>query len=112
MNFIDRLKRLLGAMEGPEAQGNGGGGPTVELRPISCMEAMEKLQEYLDRELEGVSHAEVAHHFSICKKCFPHLKLEERFRDLLHRSQEDEVCPERVREQVLELLSAEAGESG
>ncbi len=70
--------------------------------------AMERLQEYLDGELNGVSHEEVAHHFSQCQRCYPHLQLEERFKDLLHRSQEAETCPDRVRSQVLELLATEA----
>ena len=73
------------------------------------MQAMEQLQEYLDGELEHISHQEVAHHFSMCKRCYPHLKLEERFRGLLNRSQEEEACPEQLREQVLELLAAETG---
>jgi len=68
------------------------------------------VHEYLDGELSGVSHEEADHHFSICQKCYPHLRLEERFRELLHGSQEGEACSERLKEQVLELLAAEAGE--
>ena len=111
MSFLDRLKRLLGdpRSSGPGADGNGGrqGGGSPEL--IGCMEAMERLQEYLDGELDGVSHEEVAHHFAICKRCYPHLRLEERFRELLHRSGTDQRCPEHLRTQVLEVLSAEGG---
>jgi len=76
------------------------------------MEAMAKVQEYLDGELDGVSHEEVAQHFSMCKRCYPHLKLEESFRGLLHRSTEDEACPEHVRTEVLELLAQEGGQGG
>jgi mycothiol system anti-sigma-R factor len=76
------------------------------------MEAMAKVQEYLDGELDGVSHEEVAQHFSMCKRCYPHLRLEESFKDLLRRSTEEEGCPEHVKAQVLELLSQEAGQSG
>jgi len=71
---------------------------------------MAKVHEYLDGELDGSSHEEVAYHFSICQKCYPHLKLEERFRELLQRSQAGEACPEHLKEQVLELLAAEATE--
>jgi len=72
------------------------------------MEAAAKLQEYLDGELDDVSHEEVAHHFSICQRCYPHLRLEERFRTLLQRSQKNEACPEHVKKQVLDLLAVEA----
>ncbi len=110
MSFLDRLKRLLGTpgLSAPPS-GNGGGSPTC--KAITCMEAMARVQEYLDGELDGVSHEEVAHHFSVCQKCYPHLKLEERFRELLHRSQEEEGCPESLKEHVLELLATEAGGS-
>ena len=75
------------------------------------MEAAAKLQEYLDGELDGVTHEEVARHFAMCQKCYPHLRLEERFRTLLQRSQENEACPEHVKKQVLDLLAAEAKKS-
>ncbi len=108
MSFLERLKRLLGGLATHADHPGGNGKVSTACKPISCMEAMERLQEYLDGELNGVSHEEVAHHFSQCQRCYPHLQLEERFKDLLHRSQEAETCPDRVRAQVLELLATEA----
>lgn len=108
MSFFDRLKRLLGGVGTHADQPGGNGKVSTDCKPISCMEALERLHEYLDGELDGVSHEEVAHHFSMCKRCYPHLQLEERFKNLLHRSQEGETCPDRVRSQVLELLATEA----
>jgi anti-sigma factor (TIGR02949 family) len=75
------------------------------------MEALEKVHEFLDGELDSVSHQEVTQHFEMCQKCYPHLRLEERFREALQRSKGDEVCPEHVKSQVLELLAAEAGKA-
>ena len=112
MSFFDRLKRLLSSPEAGRSDGAGNGKGSGACKPITCMEALAKVQEYLDGELDGVSHEEVARHFSMCKRCYPHLKLEERFRDLLHRSTEDQECPDHVREQVLELLAEEAGKKG
>ena len=107
MNFFDRLRRLLGGSEPSVSPSGGEGMVATAPKMLTCMEAAAKLQEYLDGELDGVSHEEVAHHFSICQKCYPHLRLEERFRSLLQRSQENEACPEHVKKQVLELLAAE-----
>jgi mycothiol system anti-sigma-R factor len=107
MSFLGRVKRLLG--------GNGDGhqdhdeDDCPECRPISCMEALERVHEYLDGELGEVSHSEVEHHFSMCQRCYPHLRLEERFRDILHQSQTQEKAPDHLRQQVLDLLAAEAG---
>ncbi len=110
MTFIDRLKQLLGGPHAPESHSEEDDRDSGVCKPITCMEAMAKVHEYLDGELDGVPSEEVAHHFSICQGCYPHLKLEERFRGLLQRSQQDEACPEHVKEQVLELLAAEASE--
>lgn len=112
MSIFHRLKRLLGGPETSENHSCGNGKAHGDHDHISCKEAMEKLQEYLDGELDEVSHEELALHFEVCRKCYPHLKLEERFRDLLQRSREKESCPDHVREQVLELLSSQGGDSG
>ncbi len=111
MSILERLRRLLGAGEVPASSrpreaGAHADGP----RPISCLEALERIQEYLDGEMKGISREEVAYHFSVCQQCYPHLRLEEQFRELLHRNRERETCPEHVRAQVLALLAGESGE--
>ena len=108
MGFFERLKRLLGGSGNGQTARSAAGQVSTAVEPITCMEAMERVQEYLDGELDSVSHEEVAQHFSMCQRCYPHLRLEERFKELLHRSQEEEACPDRVRERVLELLGSQA----
>ncbi len=112
MSFFDRLRRLLGSSQKSRSRAGGNGKPSSDVDPITCMEALERVQGYLDGELDDVSHEEVTLHFSMCKRCYPHLKLEERFKELLHRSTEEEACPEHVKSQVLELLAQEAGKGG
>jgi len=112
MSFIDRLRQLLGGSDSGASDSVAHGGGTESQGPdgpdpITCMEALERVQEYLDGALDRVSHREVAHHFSVCQRCFPHLRLEEQFRELLSRSHADAHCPTHVRNRVLELLSAE-----
>jgi anti-sigma factor (TIGR02949 family) len=106
MAFIDRLKRLLGAAQDRE---EGSDEPTTcsGADPITCMEALERLYEYLDGELETVSAEQVAEHFRICKKCYPHLQLEKSFHEAVHGVQSGEVCPEEVRQRVMDSLMAE-----
>jgi len=112
MSFFERLRRLLGGGGNGHPHHEEGEGECTTCKPISCMEALEKVHEYLDGELGEDSHRDVAHHFSICQKCFPHLRLEKRFREILHQSQAEEKAPAHLREQVLELLGAEAREEG
>jgi anti-sigma factor (TIGR02949 family) len=103
MSLVDRLKRILGG---------GGDDEPGSPHPISCIEALERVHEFLDGEMEEADAADVAHHFRICQKCYPHLRLEERFREALLRAQAAERCPEEVRAQVMEVLGAEAAEGG
>lgn len=112
MSFVDRLKRLLSGQGTPASGGMEGAGHGTDPCHINCAEALEKLYEYLDGELESATEKEVQHHFSVCKKCYPHLRFEERFLHLLHETGEGETAPPRLRDQVLELLAAEAGEGG
>jgi len=112
MSIVNRLKVLLGM--GRRTAGNPPPGrqDSGEARPISCLEALERVYEYLDGELEGATERDVAHHFSICKNCYPHLKLEERFLALLHSAQAVEEASPRLRSQVLEMLETEANRTG
>lgn len=112
VSFFHWLKGLLG---GPSPENNPlehtTAGPYAG-KVISCAEALARVHEYLDGELDHVSHEQVAHHFSICDACFPHLRLEERFRELLHRSRGSEACPDHLRQEVLQLLTSEGREPG
>jgi len=113
MSFLERLKRLLGEAGPPEEmtapdKGSSEQDSGSECKPITCMEALERVHEYLDGELTAVSHEEVARHFSMCQRCYPHLRLEERFKEALQRSQKDEVCPDHLKSRVLELLGTDS----
>jgi len=113
MNFFERLKRLVGGGEHLHGGIEGGQEDCPTCQPITCMEALEKVYEYLDGELDETTQQDVGHHFSVCQKCYPHLMLEERFLDLLRQSKGEEVkAPTHLKAQVLELLAAEVGEPG
>ena len=112
MSFSERLKRLLWGSDVSAPAPAEEDEPSPACKQLTCMEALERVHEYLDGELDDISSEEVAQHFSMCKKCYPHLRLEEQFRSLLNRSHEEEVCPDHLKEQVLELLAAEAREPG
>ncbi len=112
MTFLDRLKRLLMGRGNGQNHHKNGVGECPECKPISCMEALERVHEYLDGEMEASDARDVAHHFEVCQRCYPHLRLEERFKEALRQSREKEKCPDHVREQVLALLATEARDDG
>ncbi len=100
MGFFEKLF-------GSRRRGGNGGKP----REISCEEALRRVHEFIDGELEDVSTAEVQAHFEQCQRCYPHLRLEQAFREAMRRACADEKAPDGLRDR-LEKMLAEAAESG
>ena len=79
--------------------------------PISCREALERLYEYLDGELQPESAEEVRRHVEVCRACYPDVKFTTEFRDALHRAARGQpAAPGGLREKIEALLEAETGE--
>lgn len=85
------------------------GGGSGEM--ITCHDALRLVQEYLDGELEGVSHERLKAHFDVCGNCYPHLKFEASFLEAVKRGCAGESAPEGLRTRVAELI-AQAGPEG
>jgi len=106
MSLIERLRGFFG--------GRGSGENTSEDVPrpcdIDCKEALERLYEYLDGELEPPSAEEVEQHFRLCQRCYPHLAMEESFREALHRARAGAEVPPELMGRVLRALEESQGE--
>lgn len=72
---------------------------------ISCKEALRLVHEYLDGELEGVPESQVARHFEMCERCYPHLKLETVYRDAMRRAGRGARVPAGLKDRVSALLA-------
>ncbi|MDX1395146.1 MAG: zf-HC2 domain-containing protein [Gemmatimonadota bacterium] len=55
------------------------GGETLD--PISCAEAVEKVYEYLDGELDAGWTERVHRHIEVCRRCYPYFNFERIFLD-------------------------------
>jgi mycothiol system anti-sigma-R factor len=49
-------------------------------RELRCEEVIEKLLEYLDRELDPDTEHALAHHMETCRACFTRAEFERRLR--------------------------------
>ncbi|MEJ2538608.1 MAG: zf-HC2 domain-containing protein [Gemmatimonadota bacterium] len=83
----------------------GGGSPPGDT--VTCQQALERINEFLDGELSEEAAKRVDEHFRICAACYPHLKLEERFRARLQSALGESEVPDDVRVRILDLLSGE-----
>jgi anti-sigma factor (TIGR02949 family) len=97
MTLFNKMKGLLGDSAG----GHGHKG-------ISCADALKLVSEFIDGELENVSPQVVRAHFDACRACYPHLTIEQAFRDAMKRACCQEKAPAELRERLAELI-AKAG---
>lgn len=110
--LIDSLKRWLGGRAG-SGDGPGGGGPGdgdgCGPEMISCQEALARLQEFVDGELTDLTHEQVESHFEVCTRCYPHLAMEESFKERVRAALARPDVPSGLRDRVLEMLREQGG---
>ena len=94
--ILDALKRLFGRGECPSDG-------------LQCEEAMARIQEFIDGELDPAEASNVGKHFDVCTRCYPHLKLEEGFRNKVQHALRHPEVPAHLRASVLEMLERETG---
>ena len=58
---------------------------------ISCEEALRRLAEHLDGELEGVEHGELQQHLERCSSCYSRAEFERRLKGQLAALREPQV---------------------
>jgi len=82
-------------------------GSAPENGMISCDEALERLYDFLDAELDETWQVRVNEHFEACKACFPVMTFEKSFLDAVQGSKSDATTPAEVRSRILEALAKE-----
>lgn len=66
----------------PPQPPTGGGSPDPDSN-IGCEEALARIYEYLDGELDASSQEKIHRHLEICKRCYPFFNFERLFLDYL-----------------------------
>jgi mycothiol system anti-sigma-R factor len=77
--------------------------------PFDCRRTLDKLQDWLRREVTPETAAAVEAHLALCAPCRGHREFEERFREVLARASSGERCPPEFRARLLAELRREAG---
>ena len=102
MKWIDDFRRLLDRLRKEEPSG----APDVE-SGISCGEAVERLFEWLDGELDPKARKEVGVHFEVCARCYPLVMFEKSFSEALARLSPGEGLPRELEDRILSSLGEE-----
>lgn len=71
---------------------------------ISCEEVIERLFDYLDRELDARTREEFNRHLERCHDCFSRAEFERRLRERVANTG-TQPAPERLRRRVSELIN-------
>ena len=80
---------------------------------IRCEEALARLWEFLDGELESASEAAVQSHLEACKLCYPRYDFQRAYFELMNRIQDGDAAPGELRRQLFErFLEKDAAASG
>ena len=73
-------------------------------RSMDCREAVERLYQYLDRELTPEVRAEVEHHLLGCAGCFRHFEFERAFLRFLDARARGRGAGPEVKRRILRQL--------
>ena len=65
-----------------------------DIRPIDCEEALRRLFEYLDAELDGEPQLAMEQHLERCRTCFSRLEFEKRLKAHIGDLGSEPVPPE------------------
>ena len=100
MKWIQKLRRVLRRLktETPAEQPTGG---------IDCHEAVERIFEWLDGEMDSTEAASVGEHLETCARCYPRLSFERAFRKAVERAPHRETVAAELRQGIMEALKQE-----
>lgn len=73
-------------------------------KDLTCEEVIEKLLEYLDRELDAEAEAEIARHLEACRSCFSRAEFERKLRERVTETGERKA-PDSLRRRVRSIAS-------
>jgi anti-sigma factor (TIGR02949 family) len=74
---------------------------------MTCEEAVKKLHEYIDHELDQVSAEQVERHFELCRMCCDQMEFEKSMKKLIHEYCSGKRAPLFLREKIQDCLGSQ-----
>lgn len=78
-----------------------------EKEMISCEEAVERVYEFLDGELDADMMERIGEHIGVCQRCYPYFNFERIFLDHVRskglRPEQSEDLEQRIREALRDV---------
>ena len=73
--------------------------------PCTCGDALSRVYDYLDQELDAASAVAIAGHLDECPDCAEQYRLEQVVKALVHRTCCEERAPEELRVRIVARIS-------
>lgn len=74
---------------------------------LSCEEALARVYEFLDGELDASQHDGVRRHLQKCRRCYPYFDFERLFLDYIHELGAAEESSPGLEDRIREVLAAQ-----
>lgn len=71
---------------------------------MTCEEAVQKLYEYLDKELDKATVEQLDTHLEICQSCCDHFEFEKKVRSIIREKCSDEKAPDFLKSKIRDIL--------
>jgi mycothiol system anti-sigma-R factor len=72
---------------------------------MTCEEAVKKLYEYLDKELDIATTEQIDKHMELCRSCCDHMEFEKNIRNLVQQTCIKEKAPVQLRNKIMGKLN-------
>ena len=71
---------------------------------MTCREAVDKLYEYLDNELDNVTSSQIKKHLDLCRLCCDNFEFEKTMKNLVHKCCQDSRAPDPLKNKIIQSL--------
>jgi mycothiol system anti-sigma-R factor len=71
---------------------------------MTCKEAVARLHEYLDQELDNATHKQIQKHLDLCRLCCDQFEFEKAMKGLVQNCCSESKAPAILRNKISELL--------
>jgi mycothiol system anti-sigma-R factor len=72
---------------------------------MTCEEAVQKLFEYIDKELDGASAAQIDKHLDLCRLCCDRFEFENSLKKIVQKSCFNEKAPPILKQKIQDSLN-------
>jgi mycothiol system anti-sigma-R factor len=73
---------------------------------MTCQEAVDKLYEYIDKETDDITAAQIEKHLDLCRLCCDHFEFERKMKDLVQESCIQQKAPSILKDNILKALNS------